>query len=292
MRPNNRIALGTVQFGCSYGVANSEGQVGIDEIFNILNYAWAHGVNTLDTAAGYGDSEYRLGRVGIKKWKIITKLPALSNNCKDIKGEIRQNIDLSLKKLDVNNVYGLLLHYPQQLMLRGGDLIYKSICSLRDEGLVNKVGISIYSPDELCELCSRYEFNIIQSPYNILDRRIVTSGWLARLKKKDVEIHIRSIFLQGLLLLDEKKRPNFFLRWCHLWNSWQQWMNQQCLTPLQACLAMAASQPDIDRILVGVDSLAHLKQILENINAGTVAPPETIMSEDQDLINPSRWEVV
>ncbi|MBI5447820.1 MAG: aldo/keto reductase [Gammaproteobacteria bacterium] len=288
----NRIALGTAQFGQAYGVANHSGQLSLEEIAATLDFALLKGIDTLDTAIAYGDSEKRLGEAGVSAWKVITKLPAMPENCRDLVGFIKNEVTNSLNRLRISSIYGLLLHCPKQLLEKKGDLLYETLVNLKTEKWVNKIGISIYSPDELDKVCALYNFDIIQAPYNVIDQRIVTSGWLNRLKESNIEVHTRSMFLQGLLLMPINSRPKFFNRWDQLWNRWNTWLQEQNISPLQACLNMAISQPHIDRLLIGVDSLYQLQQILDNVGKCAAIPPDTLMSNDTDLINPSNWSLV
>jgi aryl-alcohol dehydrogenase-like predicted oxidoreductase len=284
-----RLALGTVQFGLPYGVANQVGQVSRDEANSILSHAWAMGVDTLDTAIAYGESEQLLGDIGIGQWQIISKLSAVHESCTDVAAWVQGSVRSSLERLRIPKLRGLLLHRPQQLLGAYGDALFRALVAMKDQGKVEKIGISIYDPSELDALCPHYQFDVVQAPFNIMDRRLATSGWLERLHQAGAEIHIRSVFLQGLLLMNAANRPSTFNRWRPLWQHWHCWLDEQALTPLQACLGFALAQSQVDRVVVGVDSLAQLKGVLAHVETPLVEPPATLVSEDMDLINPSRW---
>lgn len=285
-----KIALGTVQFGLEYGIANKSGQLSIDEIKNVLEYAKTNTLDTLDTAIGYGDSEERLGHVGVSQWDVITKLPTLPESIKDVKVWVRETVELSLLRLQTEQLKGLLLHRPDDLLHKQGDILYRALEELKEDGLVQKIGVSIYGPEELESLYSRYSLDIIQVPFNILDRRLKESGWLTRLSDQGTEIHVRSVFLQGLLLLSSKNRPDQFNRWEPLWNKWHAWLSEVDISPLQACLAYVLSELEIDRVIVGVDSLEQLKEILNATKNIRSEIPEYLHCNDIDLINPARWD--
>ena len=287
----NRLALGTVQFGVPYGIANQTGQVSCNEVAAILDYALAAGLDTLDTAIVYGESEQRLGEIGVGQWQIITKLPAVPESCTDVHGWVQKSVLGSLERLRAPKLYGLLLHRAQQLLGPQGDALYRALVAIKDQGKVEKIGVSIYDPSELDALCSHYQFGLVQAPFNIMDRRLATSGWLERLHQAGTEIHARSVFLQGLLLMKAASRPATFNRWQPLWQQWHCWLSEQTLTPLQACLGFVLAQPQVDRVVVGVDSLVQLKGILANVETPLVEPPVTLVSEDMDLINPSHWVI-
>ena len=189
-------------------------------------------------------------------------------------------------------MYGLLLHRPQQLLSHKGQEIYNALSCLKKEGLVDKIGISIYHPNELEDLCNHFSFDLIQAPFNIFDRSLKQSGWLSRLKDLGVEVHIRSIFLQGLLLMNPSNRPAYFNCWQPIWTEWEQWLHTNNLTALQACLRFVLSNPDIDRVVVGVDSLSQLQEILAATTVDSINLPDKLCCDDPNLINPARWHLI
>jgi len=284
-----KLALGTVQFGLDYGVANARGQISQDGAKAILHHAKAHGIGTLDTAINYGNSEQRLGEIGVTGWQVISKLPAIPNQCPDVEAWVRDQVQASLDRLRITSLRGLLLHRPEQLLGKYGEKIYQALLALKRQGLVEKIGISIYNPAELDALAQCFQLDIVQAPFNILDRRLITSGWLDRLARMNIELHARSVFLQGLLLMPNAKRPDEFNRWQRIWQIWEQWLAETGLTPLQACLRHALAQTGIARVIVGVDSLVQLQEILLAAEGPTTELPEALQSNDIDLINPARW---
>lgn len=287
-----KLALGTVQFGLDYGINNRQGQVSIDQAKAILEYAAANGVNTLDTAIAYGDSEQRLGNIGVENWRVVSKLPPVPEGWHDMLQWVKDSVKESLHRLKIKNLYGLLLHRPQQLLERDGDRLYHALQQLKNDGLIHKIGISIYDPSELDALCPRYHLEIVQAPFNILDRRLIDTGWLSRLVEQDTEVHVRSVFLQGLLLMQPTECLKKFVRWEPLWNRWQEWLSDTGLTPVQACLRFVLAQPQIDRVIVGVDSLAQIKEIIRAANGDLQDVPSELQCDDIGLINPANWELV
>ena len=286
---NSRLAIGTVQFGQAYGVANQIGQVGRDDAIAILERAWTSGIDTLDTAIVYGESEQRLGEICVESWRVISKLPVKPEKCNDVVEWVQESVLGSLDRLRIPKLYGLLLHSSQQLLGSHGKVIYKSLLNLKEQNKIEKIGISIYDPVELDVLWKDFNFDIVQAPFNIMDRRLDISGWLRRMHQTGTEVHVRSIFLQGLLLMDQTKRPPTFSRWQPLWDQWHHWLVDQSLSPVQGCLGFALSYPEINRIVVGVDSLQQLQEILVSVDSPFVIAPATLMCNDLDLINPSHW---
>lgn len=284
-----RLALGTVQFGLPYGIANQEGQVTRPVAKAMLQHASANGIDTLDTAIAYGESETCLGGVGTEDFKLVTKLPAVPDACKDITGWINEQVSASLARLNVASVYGLLLHRSEQLLGSDGRVIFQALQNLKETGLVQKIGVSIYAPSELDALVPRYRFDLVQAPFNLIDRRLSTSGWLQRLKQDGTEIHTRSAFLQGLLLMPRPAIPSKFAPWAELWDNWHNWLACHSVTAVQACLAYPLSFAEVDRVVVGADSVSQLQQI---IGAAQSVVPDNLPDlhcEDENLINPARW---
>lgn len=285
----NRLALGTVQFGVPYGVANRVGKVTRPEAKSMVILAAAHGIDTIDTAIAYGDSESCLGEVGIQGFKVVTKLPAVPIDCMDVGFWVRQQVGESFARLGVTSIYGLLLHRSEDLLGENGAALYQALQGLKNNSLVEKLGISIYSPSELDSLIPHYSIDMVQAPFNLIDRRLIDSGWLFRLADRGIELHVRSVFLQGLLLLPASSRPKRFDRWAPLWSRWGCWLNQQEITPLQACLRYVLGFQEVSKAIVGVESTRQLKDILEAAGGPPPVVPSDLAESDVNLINPTNW---
>ena len=286
-----RLALGTVQFGLPYGIANVSGRVSVEEGRRILDSARQAGIDTLDTAIAYGDSEAVLGRIGIPDWRVVSKLPVMPEGVGDVGAWVASELNASLKRLNVDQLDGLLLHRPSQLFEPQGQALLSALQEVKEAGLVRKIGVSVYGPEEIDALFKLAHFDIVQAPMNILDRRLVDSGCLHRLKAAGVEVHTRSAFLQGLLLMSTEQRPAKFDRWHGIWHEWSRWLAETEMTALEACLRYAFSNAAVDRVLVGVDGENQLNQILEAIGAAPTLPSLPGFGEvvDKELINPALW---
>jgi len=286
-----RLALGTAQFGMDYGIANSEEKKSIDEVREILDRAKLSGVDTLDTAISYGDSEKILGSIGVNDWRIISKLPAIQPNLEDISGNVERIFQNSLKTLNIEKMHGFILHDSKQLVSRHGECIYRTLADLKQQGLIEKIGVSIYSPVTLDELVPHYDFDIVQAPFNILDQRMLSSGWMTRLRSMNTELHVRSIFLQGLLLMNSKDRPYYFNKWAKLWRRLEEWLRESKLMPLDACVRFINQFEKINQLIVGVDNKEQLAQIILASEMPPLKVPDYLISDDEDLINPSNWRL-
>lgn len=284
-----KLALGTVQFGLDYGVANTSGRVTVQEAGAILQRAQACGLDTLDTAIAYGESETVLGQLGIERWNTVTKLPAVPDDCQDIALWVNEQIHQSINRLGVRQLHGVLLHRPAQLLEKMGPALYGALQSIKAQGKTRKVGVSVYGPSELDALFDAYALDLVQAPLNILDRGLVETGWAARLHDAGVEVHTRSAFLQGLLLMPAGRRPAKFNPWTNVWCAWDGWLERQGLTPLKACLRYVTNLPQINRVVLGVDTAAQLQQIVQAADGMLPTMPEFPDLQDTRLINPASW---
>ena len=283
------LALGAAQFGQNYGVANTIGYIDEKKAASIVRRSQEMGFDTLDTAIAYGESESILGSIGVDKWKIISKLPAIPESCLDISQWLLKMTLESLSRLRVKKLYGLILHKPNQLKESIGFDLYGALLDLKHKGLIEKIGVSIYSPLDLEPIWEKYRFDLVQAPLNIIDRRLVSSGWAERIKGSGCELHVRSVFLQGLLLIPAGRRPLQFARWSDMWDQWDRWLIKTGLTPLEACLGYVNSITTVDRLVVGVDSVEQLEEIVGSANGQLDELPMFNPLQDERLINPANW---
>jgi len=250
-----KLALGTVQFGINYGITNKFGKVSLKEIKKILNFAKKKNLNLIDTAINYGESEKYLGIAGVKNFKIITKLPKIPKKIVSVENWIRKKLRKSIKKMGVNNLHGCLIHDSANLIGTSGKQLMSAIKKIKSEGIFNKFGVSIYDPKELEKIRNFDHIDIVQAPINVFDNRLRASGWLDYLYSKRIEVHARSVFLQGLLLSSRKQIPNKFEKWKFLWDQWDLITDKKKTNKLSACINHVLCQKKISKIVVGINSL-------------------------------------
>lgn len=279
-----KLALGTVQFGTNYGITNSQGQVQIAEVQRILDFAQKNNIKTLDTAPNYGDSEETLGKIGVKNWQVITKTISIKKGVDKVIKATHQ----SLKKLNKKTIDGLLIHDINDTKNKQFDTLFKRLNALKKQGLVKKIGFSTYTPEQIDFLLANFDFDLIQVPINLFDQRLIVEGKLKKIKNKNIEIHARSIFLQGLLLT--KPKHIYFSKWQVHFDHYFNTLNTKKIHPLSACINFALSITELDKIIVGVTSTQELAGIItaskQNINLNYL--PFTIA--EQNLINPTLWK--
>lgn len=286
---NSKLAIGTVQFGLPYGVSNSTGQVTQNDASSILTHAKAQGIQTLDTAIAYGNSEEVLGRIGVQGWDVISKLPAVPIEVENTTEWVYSQVCASLDRLNISKLDALLLHRPEQLQTGQGQDLYAALQLLKAQGLVRKIGISVYGVDELERFAQQWLWDVVQAPLNILDRSLESSGWARRLHHEGIELHVRSVFLQGLLLMDKQSRPAKFARWSSLWDQWDEWLGDNQISALQACLQYVVSIPEVARVVIGIESVQQLSDIVDAAKSTVMLPPQWNSPVETELINPAKW---
>lgn len=288
-----KLAIGTAQFGLDYGIANDHGKVSQKEIKKILDLARSSNISLLDTAMDYGDSEFSIGEAGSEDFNIVSKIGNIPVDKKNTKDFIYNKLKNTLDDLGLKSLYGLLLHRPENLLNKNGIAIYETLSEFKEMGLVKKIGISIYEPDDLNKIIPNFELDIIQSPINIFDRRLINSFWADELKKKGIEIHARSVFLQGLLLIDPSKRPAYFKKWNKLFKEYDEWLYEKKISNFELCIRYVLSQDSIDKVIIGIDSCEQLKEIIDLYSSKSekLTVPNELFSNDKSLINPSCWKI-
>ena len=289
---DQRICLGTATFGLDYGITNQQGKLPQKDIEKILARALECGICEIDTAQAYGDAEERLGQIGLKDFQVTTKISPSGDNITLGKWNISRSLDLSLSRLKVESCHGFLLHDTGPLHNDGAEQIAKELHQLKSEKRVSRIGFSSYDPTEAELLCERYDFDMVQLPFNLLDQRAVESGALARLKKRGVSVSVRSVFLQGLLLSPPSTSQNNANLPLEAVEEFHQRCQKHRVTPLQAALGFVLQEKDISSIVLGCASLKEWEEILSVIKQ----PRATISWSPQidlqkEMLDPRRWQI-
>jgi aryl-alcohol dehydrogenase-like predicted oxidoreductase len=286
-----KLAIGTAQFGLRYGVANTGGQVCLDEASRILQLALDKGLDTLDTATAYGSSEDVLGSIGVTDWRVISKIPALPPDVSDVYLWVLGQVRHSLERMRLKSLDAVMMHKPSDMLGSNHKAYLRAFESIKSEGWTGAVGYSVYSPEELTDLCNLMWPDIVQVPFNVIDRRIKQSGWLDRLNERGTRVHVRSVFLQGLLLMPAQARPPWFSRWNQLLSRWDQLCVDSGASPAELALNFALDEPGIERVVVGVESSKQLAQLLDTQARQVGFILDGLACEDAELIEPYRWKL-
>jgi len=293
MHQINKLGLGTVQWGLSYGIANESGAVTSETIKSILLESKQIGIKVLDTAAQYGDAEKVLGMNALEEFDVVTKTPkfAVSKITETEINQLKLAFQDSLVKLSCKKVYGLLVHHTEDILVPGGSKIISAMKQLKEKEQVEKIGVSVYDSKQLDAVMKIFKPDLIQLPLSVLDQRMLSSGHLEMLNKKGVEIHVRSAFLQGLLLMPLDKIPAYFKPIKPILIRWHNAIQEQGLTPVQAALSFIKSIPYVNKVIIGVDSLEQFNECVEDFNIEASFDAKGLACNDASFLNPSLWEL-
>ncbi|MBF0180127.1 MAG: aldo/keto reductase [Magnetococcales bacterium] len=289
-----KLGLGTVQFGMEYGITNREGQPGLETVRAILAEAALNGVRVLDTACQYGASESVLGAAlpGNHSFHIVTKTPFFPvERITRREGDLLTSTFLqSLQNLRTDSVYGLLIHSARDLLKPGADFLINAMLELQKSGKIIKIGVSVYAPSELLTILERFPLDLAQTPVNLLDQRWLDGDNIARLRASGVEMHARSVFLQGILLSDPDALPPFFTGLRPHLTALRAAIRERNLTPLEAALGFVRDLDWVDVLLCGVTTVPQLCEITQAMTARfDSAFLRPFACRDENYTNPSLW---
>ncbi|MDA9172824.1 aldo/keto reductase [Candidatus Pelagibacter sp.] len=291
-----KIGIGTAQLGMKYGIANKSSKITLNNFEKILNYSLKKKIFLIDTANTYGNSEDKIGALFSKnkkftKFKVITKLNSLRKfDNKNIYPKILKLITLSIKKMNVKKLDGVLLHDMNDLKSYKSEKIIQTLYEIKKKGLISKLGISAYDIRDVLKYTKKFNFDFIQFPLNIFDQRILDKKILKKLKDRKIEIHIRSIFLQGLLLMSKNNLPNKFKSNVNL-KKWYEFLLKNNISALEACTDFIKSKKIYSKAIIGFD---NYKQFLEFLKYFSNKKKLNLSYKDFSvknfkLINPSKW---
>jgi aryl-alcohol dehydrogenase-like predicted oxidoreductase len=281
-----KIILGTVQFGLPYGINNSSGIPDDNSIRSILSYACEEGISMLDTAPAYGNSESKIEKLSPCHFGIVTKFSKVKTG----QGLVEQLYN-SLSELKRDTVYGYIAHQADELI--ENPLLWEIMQLEKAKGKIKKIGYSLYTPSQLEKLIDMGMIpDLVQLPYSLLDRKF--EQYFSQLKSKGVEIHVRSVFLQGLYFMNTEKLPQKLIP---LQLNLKE-LGSICLTESMPIGSMALKFVDdnssIDKIVIGVDVLKQLKENVASIcnysfNDRIQHAVRNIQVANIDLLNPVNW---
>ena len=290
------LCIGTAQFGISYGVANRYKKVSKQDSLQILEQALENGISFIDTASTYGDAEEVIGQIKNldKQFKIISKSPNISNHYITAQDSdlIIKSILNSIEKLGVSSLHAFLLHHGHDLLKPGGKALFEVLKDLRQNGIIKKIGVSVYDRYEIEAIIQQFDVEIIQVPMNILDQRLLQDNLLVNLKNSGIEIDVRSVFLQGVLLMNPKNLPPFFYAALDTINNLRNDITASNLNMIDACLGFVKSVDFISRIIIGVNSVSQLNEICKSFKKDCSNLDYSKYSfHNENVLNPSRWPV-
>lgn len=286
------LILGTVQLGLPYGISNKIGKPHKEEAFQILDFAYNNGISLLDTASGYGESESIIGEYmefSGNDFRIATKLSVENHDGVD------EYLEGSLSKIGKDSIELYFIHHFNDLK----EGLIDELCSLRDSGKIRQIGISLYEPRELEYILSNYcdIVDVVQIPFNILDSRWLKNNLLKRTKEKNIKIYVRSIFLQGLIFMDDEEEMNKIdLTLKYYISELNKIINNKNIPMTQLAIDYVKTYDEIDGILVGCETVNQLKENVSLFNSESVVDDElkneiiSLTSNiNEKIIDPRKW---
>lgn len=267
------------------------------EVGRILGLAAKSGLRYIDTAAEYGESEAALGRAlrelpANRELRVVTKTVKLAPGATAPEAEIESAFVRSCTRLGLPSVYGLLVHQASDLSGATGERVFAALANLKAKGFVAKIGASVYRPAEALELTTRFPFDLIQIPVSLFDQRFLADGLLAKLKSRGIEIHARSVFLQGLLLMDPETVDPYFQPIVPRLRELRAAIRAAGMSPLAAALGFVDSLRGIDALICGVTSAAELEELIASYkNSAPLADPAAFAVAEEAYVNPALWRL-
>ncbi len=279
MKLEKKICLGTAQFGYRYGLIKKN-KISLKEIKKILSYIKKKKIDYLDTALSYGKSQKIIGNFKTKNLKIISKI-TIKSSSKNISEELKT----ILKELKTKKIYALLIHNSEILLKKKYSYIFKQLTDLKKKKLIKKIGISVYNPKVLNKILKKFKFDLVQFPGNLFDTRFLKN--LDNYKSAGLELHVRSVFLQGVLLINNT--PMRLRKYSNILNRYYKFLNNNDIDPIHLCINFILQFKKIDKIVIGVNSLNELKQIVENKKIEKKYLKKKFYLNNSKLIDPRKW---
>jgi len=282
-----KLVLGSAQFGMNYGILKNR-KINFHELKKIKNLCLKSNIRFIDTASGYGDSENVIAKSKLNYLNIITKIKLPKNKNLNLERWVSKEIVKSLKKLKINKVYAVLIHnYKDLLGSRGKNYLF-FLRQLKKKKIINKLGLSIYSTNEIKKIWKFWKPDIIQVPFNVIDNQILNSKWLVILKKFKIKIFARSIFLQGILV---NRHDNLKFKKKHkdVLNRFKNWCSKNGISNIKGCLHFVKQYKKIDYLIVGFNNYTHLKEIIDCYKEKQFKVPKIFSLNDPKLIDARKW---
>lgn len=285
----SQLVLGTVQFGLDYGITNTAGEISDDAVVEMLEFAQTKGIHIFDTAADYGNSQQRLGQLAPinSTPRYVTKFSLPPNDSQPTRANIFQD---SMDLLQVERLYGVLFHKLTDLSDPRFESTLNILRSARDTGQVSRIGISIYNLEDLKLALKVFpDLDLLQLPANILDLNLLESDEVLQLKENGVEVHVRSVFLQGLLLADPSLLASFFEPLKPALTQLNKIASDSGKNVLELVLAKIRRHDSVDAVIVGATSVQELEEITRGWNSGSDFTDFDLPSVSQEILDPRKW---
>ena len=278
-----KLAIGTANFGEKYGLTYKKNN--LKDIKKVFKFAKLKKINLIDTSINYRSSHLNIGKFNNHNTRIVTKIKF---DKKNISYDSFRNIFIeSLNDLKIKKIYGILFHDPKILKKKKGKKFLNFFKRLKKEGLVKKIGISIYSTNDIRFNKINWKPDIIQFPLNIFDTRVVKSNFFKKIK--NCELHARSCFLQGSLINNEFRFNKKLTKFKKDFINFDKWTKKIKINKIDACIHFIKQFKKIDYLIVGFDNYDQFKKIYESFSKKTINITQSFDKKNLKLLDPRLW---
>lgn len=289
-----KLIIGCANFGNKYGL--NKKSLGLLKIYNIIKKAKKFGINHFDTAQDYNKSEVYLGKILKKiyskeKLLIDTKL-SKRLNFKNDHLAVEKSIKKSLANLKIKKINILYVHDTKQLLRKDGKILFNQILNLKKIGLINKIGVSIYTLEEAKEILKKFKIDFMQIPFNVLDNRFISIKFLRFIKLKKCKLIVRSLFLKGLILKNPNSLSKYFEKWKRNLSKINNKFVINRLSIKEWTLKYVNRNKNFYRFIIGISDINQLNEIIKILKKKSFfSIPPKINIVDKSLLNPKLWKI-
>lgn len=295
----NKLCLGTASFGLDYGINNHTGKFSKDLVDSVMLFAEKHGIEYLDTASAYGNAEEVLGDhfkyyKNADYFKVITKLkPEVDAiDIRGVRNEIFKELTESLKRLGISKLDGYLIHNAKHFYRED---IMSCLKLFKKEGLITKIGVSIYKPEDALVVCQDDTIDYIQIPFNVFDHRLDSNGFFESTQNRNIKVFARSAYLQGLVMMDERAVPDYLEDAKPILKRFNDIATRHGMDRSELAVQYVYFHKNIDYWVFSVDNLNQLKENLNIVMNKTINDDiinelkEAFSSVDERILMPNLW---
>ncbi len=284
----SQIILGTANLNKKYGFLKKS--IRFSEFKKIIKNSNKNKVRYIDTSINYSGVHKILGKLNLNKIKVITKISIPTNNNINAELWIEKIIKNIVRDLKTKSLYCVLIHNSNILLNNKYKKYILNLNELKKKGKIKKIGFSVYNLREAKILLKKYKFDILQVPLNIINQTFCDKNFLQNIRKKNIEIHARSIFLQGILLSKDLRKMKYFKRWRTFWKDYYNWLNKNRISGLTACLSFINGVKNISGYVIGIENEKQFKQVLDCKIKKNLKFESFLSQKNKKLIDPSKWK--
>jgi len=284
----SQIILGTANLNKKYGFLKKS--IRFSEFKKIIKNSKKNKVRYIDTSINYSGVHKILGKLNLNKIKVITKISIPTNNNINAELWIKKIIKNIIRDLKTKSLYCVLIHNSNILLNNKYKKYILNLNELKKKGKIKKIGFSVYNLREAKILLKKYKFDILQVPLNIINQTFCDKNFLQNIRKKNIEIHARSVFLQGILLSKDLRKMKYFKRWRTFWKDYYNWLNKNRVSGLTACLSFINGVKNISGYVIGIENEKQFKQVLDCKIKKNLKFESFLSQKNKKLIDPSKWK--